>query len=145
MLHLDKDLYRLCHSTFQFTNVGGGKDIDFAINMYKPLIFPAMHGRGGEGQQRENAPRLEELQISAENPTPTAVVIGVDESYNLTVSGRLASLSAKTYAGVLRGLETFSQLVLYVMCTFYPNANVIIACLLFLLRHGYYTTGRLII
>ena len=51
------------------------------------------------------------LVVEAAGPTQPVQAVGEDESYRLTVTGRQARLSAPTALGVLRGLETFLQLV----------------------------------
>ena len=52
----------------------------------------------------------------------------MDESYTLTIPNMTdatatASLTANTYFGVLRGLETFSQLILYSVVKGQENAG----------------------
>src|SRR5258708_2492650 len=51
------------------------------------------------------------LVVQAAGPSQAVQAVGEDESYDLTVTPRQARLSAPTPLGVLRGLETFLQLV----------------------------------
>src|SRR5579863_9873408 len=51
------------------------------------------------------------LQIHADKGRDAVQKLGEDESYTLTVTGSGAKLSAPTTLGVLRGLQTFLQLV----------------------------------
>ena len=51
------------------------------------------------------------LQIHADHGRDRVQKLGEDESYELTVTGSSATLTAPTTLGVLRGLQTFLQLV----------------------------------
>src|SRR6266851_4227288 len=51
------------------------------------------------------------LSIECQGPGATVPALGEDESYSLEVSSQQAQLKAATVVGVLRGLETFLQLV----------------------------------
>jgi hexosaminidase len=56
---------------------------------------------------------LSTVTVVVASPTvPNATSLGTDESYSLNVTTTSASIRAKTYVGVLRALETFSQLVI---------------------------------
>jgi hexosaminidase len=56
-------------------------------------------------------PAKAQLVVSAEHPSKPVQELGEDESYTLEVSSSGASLSAPTTLGVMRGLQTFLQLV----------------------------------
>ncbi|KAI8369440.1 glycoside hydrolase superfamily [Radiomyces spectabilis] len=61
----------------------------------------------------KHARALEQLKIDVEDNN-AKLDMNIDESYTLDVptDGKHASLKAKTWVGALRGLETFSQLIL---------------------------------
>lgn len=82
-----------------------------AIARYQSLCFP--HGFLGGNQQNFMNPSkaLTQLSISMDSFDDSAPQIDTDESYELNVGYDSATLHAKTPYGVLRGLETFSQLV----------------------------------
>ena len=52
-----------------------------------------------------------QLQIRSEHPAKEPLELGEDESYTLTVMSSQAQLTAPTTLGVMRGLQTFLQLV----------------------------------
>ena len=76
-----------------------------------------------QAQQREYPsdplPSLATLTIVVEQPTISIPTKGTNESYQLTITSEGASLTAVTYVGALRGLETFSQMVLLGMVSEY--------------------------
>ncbi|EFA79432.1 beta-N-acetylhexosaminidase [Heterostelium album PN500] len=55
---------------------------------------------------------LNTLNITIES-TSEDLYMGVDESYSITATSSELSISAKTIYGAMRGLETFSQLIIY--------------------------------
>lgn len=61
-----------------------------------------------------SGPVLRQISVACNETAVVPPVVGTDESFDLSVpaDGSAASLAAATYPGVLRGLETFSQLVL---------------------------------
>jgi hexosaminidase len=68
------------------------------------LPLPLPNGRGSDA--REAALLVECRERAPEYPT-----LGEDESYQLDIAASGARLGARTISGVLRGLETFTQLV----------------------------------
>jgi hexosaminidase len=56
-------------------------------------------------------PANAQLRVSADHPSKEVQELGEDESYKLQVSASGAELTASTTLGVMRGLQTFLQLV----------------------------------
>ena len=106
---------------FEFIDESGpSSQVSQAIQLYKPLILGQP---GGCDKQEEADPEdqiLTGIEITAEHPVPGKAP--QQETYTLSVpAGGHASLVATSYEGVLRGLETFSQLVLNSSIT--PNGQ----------------------
>ena len=76
-----------------------------AAKRYTQLAFP--HGWGAPGVG------LPALDVKVDAAGATYPSLTDDESYKLRITGASATLKARTVWGVLRGLETFSQLVTY--------------------------------
>jgi hypothetical protein len=108
--------------TFRFNDVTGkiNSSIPLAVGIYKGIIFPSSKV---EKHMRSPGHAVADysfvgLDIWAEDPFASPPQPEMDESYTLTISipsskTYTARLQANTYVGVLRGLETFSQLVVF--------------------------------
>lgn len=89
-----------------------------AWDVYRPIIVGGAPG-GSWGDAADDAPAapvLAQLDVSVGDSTVQPPIDGVSEGYALAVTTAAdgtaaASLQASSYAGLLRGLETFSQLV----------------------------------
>ena len=108
--------YTLNPDQFQFTLTRNESKCDIvssAIERYRGIIFA-----DPEGRRQYNQTQLEEILIDIDDLSCGYPAFGDNENYSLEipVRGREAHLRAKSVWGVLRGLETFSQLV-------YQNAN----------------------
>ncbi|KAL2330926.1 hypothetical protein Fmac_018507 [Flemingia macrophylla] len=87
------------------------KHLSAAINRYQNLIKSEHHHPQvplGVNISKDLSP-LCSLRVTVVDDT-AALVHGVDESYTLSILPSLATLTAKTSWGAMRGLETFSQL-----------------------------------
>lgn len=98
-----------------------------AVDRYRALIFPryptvpsaaAQTSNAQTSNAQHNRAGLSSLTIHVDDASDDAgsLQLGMDESYQLTIEAdaRAASLKAATVWGALRGLETFSQLVVFV-------------------------------
>jgi len=72
-------------------------------------------------QQQQDNPQLTRLVINLKNPCEKYPSQDMDESYSILISGGTGSLAAASIWGVLRGLETFSQLVYFL-----PGSGLVI-------------------
>lgn len=83
--------------------------INAAFERYSALCFPHTSKPG------KSSPKslITHMVVSADDQTSGYPTIDTDESYQLLLSPASAKLNAKTVFGVLRGLETFSQLVMF--------------------------------
>eukprot|EP00898_Chlorokybus_atmophyticus_P007913 jgi/Chlat1/8122/Chrsp75S07573 len=98
---------------FQFTHPAFPSPfLQAAIQRYAGLMFDATP-LGLTATVIKSVPSLQQLRLSINSHNET-LTLGTDESYtlNIGVNGS-AALRAKTVYGLLRGLETFSQLVSY--------------------------------
>ena len=82
-----------------------------AFDRYTALTTPHRPSPAAEGAEGA----LRSLVVSVADPSEDAPQQGTNESYTLVVpgGGAAATLDAATVYGALRGLETFSQLVLF--------------------------------
>eukprot|EP00911_Craspedida_sp_UC1_P002289 UC1_evm1s1733 len=120
--------------SFTFSNPSAAPSLDAAVKLYHDVIFPGGCSRSRSSSSSRNkkaaaaaagssdtaaAPsalgKLTALQITCPQPAEWPPVTATNESYTLTVpvAGGRATLQGASYVGVLRGLETFSQLVQY--------------------------------
>ena len=102
----------LLSPSFAITSSQLSVDVTALIARYTPLLFP----HSGRAASTASAPSLSSLHIALpSSPRSSAPLdLATDESYNLSIPlTGAASLSARTFYGALRGLETFSQLVTF--------------------------------
>ena len=119
--HLQGDTPMLIDpSNFVFKDITTNttSNISDAIAIYSPYIFPAKQVKLSESTMKGRSDQffLSSLEIWADDPTARVPQPEVDESFTLTIpsqSATVARLAASTYSGVIRGLETFSQLVIF--------------------------------
>jgi hexosaminidase len=97
-------------SGFKFTGVGSIPTLVKAIARYQDLTFPHPTDAATDSPKAD----LTSLDITVADTDESHPQYGTDESYTLGVgSSGQATLKAATIYGAMRGLETFSQLVLY--------------------------------
>ncbi|XP_068169794.1 beta-hexosaminidase subunit alpha [Antennarius striatus] len=84
--------------------------VDAAFRRYFSLIFPDHTSASGPLQFGASSPFTVEVNVSQDD-CESHPAEDSSEKYYLSVTARQASLNADTVWGVLRGLETFSQLV----------------------------------
>jgi hexosaminidase len=97
--------------TFQLVNgTESSALLGRAMARYESIVFP--FGRLPVSPNLDGSASLYGLQISASS-VDDHLALGVSEEYTLVVPARagMASLSARTIFGLLRGLETFAQIV----------------------------------
>ncbi|CAF0706116.1 unnamed protein product [Brachionus calyciflorus] len=88
--------------------------ISIAFNRYYKIIFGSQYLRNMNdvpSQLKSDASSLNRLLVNVHEPCEEYPSLESDESYTLEISTGLASLESKTLWGALRGLESFSQLV----------------------------------
>jgi hexosaminidase len=102
---------------FTFKVVGEGCDILFAaVDRYFQLIFsPPMSQKRKDDtlkfHPRRSGSTLMSLTVDLLSPCERFPSLEMDEKYDLVVSTSMSRLSSHSVWGILRGLETFSQLV----------------------------------
>jgi hexosaminidase len=86
-----------------------------AFYRYSQLTFPHHVNPAAVASGSFSGPTLHGLSVTVDDPSETVLQLGTDESYSLDVrgDGTNATLHAATVYGAVRGLETFSQLVLF--------------------------------
>ena len=98
-------------SSFKFSQNAQSEIINGAFARYMALIFPTKP----EGSANSTFATLNGLSLTIKDPSENTLGYGMDESYTLTITsqGGVATLDSNTVWGALRGLETFSQLVVF--------------------------------
>ena len=90
----------------------GGNDVNtlrLAYERYATLMFP----HPGAVLAR-SLPTIRAVDVTVDDPSESYPQLDTDEAYELSIGADgTAALSARTVYGVLRGLETLSQLVIY--------------------------------
>jgi hexosaminidase len=98
------------NASFKFALVGHTDD---RLTAAVDRALRRLEGRTGLDFQRAPAPdaRSASLMVECRNPAKDVPSLEEDESYSLEVSPQQAALRAQTTVGVIRGLETFLQLL----------------------------------
>jgi hexosaminidase len=78
----------------------------FTARLARQTGISLPNGRGSEPSRRSAT-----LSVECRERAPEYPLLGEDESYQLDIAASGARLSARTATGILRGLETFAQLV----------------------------------
>ncbi|CAH1253026.1 HEXA [Branchiostoma lanceolatum] len=114
MLTVSAEAYTLAMSGFKFTYGSSSQMcdiVDQAFRRYYDLIF-VVDGVKKAPVVSKDMSELTELQIMVKEPcTGVYPSLESSENYTLTVAAPMGTLVADSAWGVLRGLETFSQLV----------------------------------
>ena len=98
-------------SSFKFSQNTQSEIINEAFTRYTILTFP--HSPEGSGDSNYNT--ITGLSLTIQDASEDTLGYGMDESYilDISASGGVASLDSNTVWGALRGLETFSQLIVF--------------------------------
>ena len=92
---------------FQPTSKSVPKTLQAAFARYCDLTFPHI------ASSARTPAEISSLSVTWSDPDESHPQIDTDESYSLELSSTSSKLSANTIYGVMRGLETFSQLVVF--------------------------------
>nr|XP_034325789.1 beta-hexosaminidase subunit beta isoform X4 [Crassostrea gigas] len=106
------DTFTINRNAFKFRATGQSCDIlSSAFFRYQTIIF-GFREEVLKFHPKFKAGSLTELDVNVKNKCDQYPYLGMDESYNLTISSSGATLNSNSVWGALRGIETFSQLVL---------------------------------
>jgi hexosaminidase len=115
------NLIPITSTTFKFQSSGQSNGIlTRAFTRYMPLFFPVPKFEA----YRPDALTVLNVNV-AQASESDQIQYGADESYTISVSQSGASLQANTVFGALRGLETFSQLIITNATGYYINETSI--------------------
>lgn len=105
-------LFELQPTTLEMTCNMHHRILTEAFARYRRLIF---NKRESPGLQETEEPLsvLTHINIRVEDPEALSLSLDTNESYDLLVLEKSAVITAKSVFGVLRALETFSQLAFY--------------------------------
>ncbi|XP_049624745.1 beta-hexosaminidase subunit beta-like [Suncus etruscus] len=109
--HLSRQAFIIDHNSSSTVN-RSCRLLQEAFQRYQEYIFNYTE-KQQDSAISESAKQLQKLLVSVthDSDCESYPKFSSDESYNLNVLGPVAFLSAKSVWGVLRGLETFSQLI----------------------------------
>ncbi|XP_034325787.2 beta-hexosaminidase subunit beta isoform X2 [Magallana gigas] len=106
------DTFTINRNAFKFRATGQSCDIlSSAFFRYQTIIF-GFREEVLKFHPKFKAGSLTALDVNVKNKCDQYPYLGMDESYNLTISSSGATLNSNSVWGALRGIETFSQLVL---------------------------------
>ena len=111
------DIYSISDYDFTFNVVGQSCDIlESALRRYYSLIFyPPMSGRSKDTVMRFRPKRLggslSMLNVNLKQACEKYPSLKMDEAYDMSVTSNGGELASNSIWGILRGLETFSQIV----------------------------------
>ncbi|CAF0777561.1 unnamed protein product [Adineta steineri] len=94
-----------------YSNIENCDIITKAIERYKPIFFPPTLDMHHPPSDTDNILQNLTLNIKGNSQCEKYIELNSNEAYNLTISQKIALVEANSVWGLLRGLETVSQLV----------------------------------
>ncbi|CAF3225488.1 unnamed protein product [Rotaria socialis] len=104
-------LYIRPHDLKIDSNIRSCDIIAKAIQRYEPIFFPPKLAMNLPPSSANNILQSLTLNIPGNAQCEQYIQQNSNESYTLTISRQIANVEATTVWGLLRGLETFSQLI----------------------------------
>ncbi|CAF3928629.1 unnamed protein product, partial [Rotaria sordida] len=104
-------LYIRPHDIMIYSNIQTCDIIAKAIERYKPIFFPPKLSMLQPPSDANNILQSLTLNIRDNSPCEEYIQQNSNETYTLTINQQMAIVEASTVWGLLRGLETFSQLI----------------------------------
>ncbi|CAF0755837.1 unnamed protein product [Rotaria sordida] len=104
-------LYIRPHDIMVHSNIQTCDIIAKAIERYKPIFFPPKLSMLQPPSDANNILQSLTLNIRDNSPCEEYIQQNSNETYTLTINQQMAIVEASTVWGLLRGLETFSQLI----------------------------------
>ncbi|CAF3387775.1 unnamed protein product, partial [Rotaria socialis] len=104
-------LYIRPHDLKIDSNIRSCDIIAKAIQRYEPIFFPPKLAMNLPPSSGNNILQSLTLNIPGNAQCEQYIQQNSNESYTLTISRQIANVEATTVWGLLRGLETFSQLI----------------------------------